>query len=1741
MQTDTLKNNTDTSLPFKVTSRIYGGGVSNDKNLQLRIQLDDRLTPYVKDIKVSEQGGINQSPTQITLTRVGDTNTWSSPLFKLYGGPMGIANVDIPWSNPNCVIDFNDQIQNFWQNLGDLSANPLQYAIYGYDERTQKTIGNYQSVGYIISQGSPYDLPIATGSDANKPATNQPYYQGAQMTLLYDHANNTINAFYNPQMLGVWSWDGIAQSRINKLNYQVDPRLVPYIESVTMHNLQSGPQAKLYNDNGTPYTGNTVVNSTDLSIGQENTPNVGKGAVEVTKTNMDISGLPRQNHLVEISYKLHTPLADIINQLGLKSDADNRLQFGAYFTAANGDMAPYTLATNAYDIVAQETQAEQNTPEGGRIDVDEGATLTPADAERAISNSADLNNLTNPSDPSAKTSYSWANADQINTATPGNKAGLVNVTYPDGSVDANVPVIVHVKSQAEANNPEGQDINVNKGETPNPQEGIKNRDQMPAGTTYTWPDGKTPDTSKAGNVPADVVVTYPDGSQDVVPTTVVIKDSSATPSTEQTDADKYAPQGQIVDTTLGNVPAAEKAIKNAGDLPAGTTYEWSQTPNTYSKGEHPGVVKVTYPDGSVDYVPATVNVTNEPTGKTVSTTNGTVPAADTTIDWGNGTEPTGTTVEWQTEPDVSTPGTHPGTVKITYPDGENTTVPVNVVVPDTSSATNFNPYGGTINVPYGHTMTNEDAKNAIAGGVPADAQNVSYSWATTPDTTKPGLTQAYVNVTATIDGRTQTKTVPVYVKVGTQADLYNPEGQNLTVNKGAAVPDAKTAISNTSSLPDGSKYTWAIAPDTNTVGTQSGLVKVTYPDGSVDYVPVNVTVKDNRPDNEKYQPEYGAVEVEPGKTATATPTWATTNGNDGQPTDGATFANTADTQDWASVAVDGTVTLKPGADQKSGDYLVPVKVTYYDGTSEVVNVPVAVKGGSRHDNTVTYYGQNNTTSMAVAEYTTHKTSDGTVTDIPAPAITKIVFSNQDAKWKVLSSVTYQLQGDRYVATTPITNPDGSPIQLLNGTDAPASFAASDITTQWEPGFAPNTNVDNYLTNGTKDGKGSGTGSSLASTQYAQAPNGDQRTSAGQSLPGNSKTRITITLHGEAATMFASASWSNAFGNIYGATTNEALTFKQGQDISNLTQEQYRHLIDVTDLGANGWNGQNINPNAPQVLAYMEGSNANRRFAMTWAPNGQPSTAEVANGVKGTVRISFSDGTYLDVPATINVVADPDSGKPDQDKTVFTQKIVYTYQGHEVAYTTIDVNKGADLSADALKTAIDGNVPDNYQIADGFSYPAGLSNVTATPAEIKVPLALKSGEAFNVIGQMIYQLTDGTKVANGPEIKSNKGDTLTAGLLKDLANKNLPDGYEIVTYPASYYVNSDNFTIPVTVKKSIKYDPTNQQMNKEVTRTIKVYKTDGTTETVYQAVHFVRGGEGQVAETIDPDGQIHWTPWTVATKDGNTWRSNGATATMGTWAKYDVAQVTGYTSTVDGTAATKVDADSNITADTADVTVNVAYTKTTSPDDHNIDPITPGENSDMFAHPTRTINVTDPITGAVNTTKQTVWFGRTKTTSTDPAVATTYGDWQLGTVTNHHFTVDPTANSMWPEFITPTVADYTPSQMVVTAKNVTATTADEIVNITYTKADNSDHDNGVDTTPTSGDKGNHNNANDANNSKDGKVTVSHNGGDDGSHNNTNTKSLPQTGNDTNVSTFAGLGVASLMAMLGLSGYKKRENK
>ncbi|TVU97458.1 YSIRK-type signal peptide-containing protein [Lactobacillus gasseri] len=109
-------------------------------------------------------------------------------------------------------------------------------------------------------------------------------------------------------------------------------------------------------------------------------------------------------------------------------------------------------------------------------------------------------------------------------------------------VDPNV-VITYIED------PVGQDITVKKGDTPDPEDGVKNHGDLDkitdpkhpgTKTTYTWK--KTPDTSVPGDVPATVVVHYPDGSNKPVDITVHVVDDTPVVPTKNPDPTGQEPR-----------------------------------------------------------------------------------------------------------------------------------------------------------------------------------------------------------------------------------------------------------------------------------------------------------------------------------------------------------------------------------------------------------------------------------------------------------------------------------------------------------------------------------------------------------------------------------------------------------------------------------------------------------------------------------------------------------------------------------------------------------------------------------------------------------------------------------------------------------------------------------------------------------------------------------------------------------------------------------------------------------------------------------------------------------------------------------------------------------------------------------------------------------------------------------------------------------------------------------------------
>ena len=269
----------------------------------------------------------------------------------------------------------------------------------------------------------------------------------------------------------------------------------------------------------------------------------------------------------------------------------------------------------------------------------------------------------------AGTTYTWVTTPSTTTG-PGEKAGEVTVKYPDGSKDT-VNVTVNVRKLSDEYTPTGIPQEVDNGHVPDPETSV-NKTGLPEGTTVTWKT--TPDVSTPGSHPGVALVHYPDGTEDEVDVPVTVKEQKET----------FNPTAKEPNQTVrhNEVPDPAKSINTKG-LPEGTTYTWSEQPNTSTPGSKPGKVLITYPDHSTEEVPVTVEVTPQkdeytPTGIPQEVDNGHVPDPETSV---NKTGlPEGTTVTWKTTPDVSTPGSHPGVALVHYPDGTEDEVDVPIVV-----------------------------------------------------------------------------------------------------------------------------------------------------------------------------------------------------------------------------------------------------------------------------------------------------------------------------------------------------------------------------------------------------------------------------------------------------------------------------------------------------------------------------------------------------------------------------------------------------------------------------------------------------------------------------------------------------------------------------------------------------------------------------------------------------------------------------------------------------------------------------------------------------------------------------------------------------------------------------------------------------------------------------------------------------------------------------------------------------
>ena len=551
--------------------------------------------------------------------------------------------------------------------------------------------------------------------------------------------------------------------------------------------------------------------------------------------------------------------------------------------------------------------AEKYEATGGVLDKEYGETATASEIIGKVTTTA----------PDDKVKSKEVVGD-IPTEGKGQKV-KVKVTYADDSFDE-VDVTVNYGTATEKYTAVGQDVSVGKGETPEASEGIKNKNDLPTGTTYEW---KQPvDTTNPGTQPGTIIVTYPDQTKDEVEVNVQIKDT-------KTDAQTYDATGDVLNKKYGETATAAEIIgkvtTTAPDDKVKSKEVVGDIP-TEGKGQKVKVkVKVTYADGSIDEAEVTVNyetATEKYTavGQDVSVGKGDTPEASEGIKNKNDL-PTGTTYEWKQPVDTSNPGTQTGRIIVTYPDQTKDEVEVTVQIKDSKNdAETYDVSGGVLNKEYGDKATKDEIIEKVTTTAPDNKVRSKEVVGTIPETGKGQKVKVKVTY---VDGSVDE--AEVTVNYGSASDKYEPEVEDETVKTGSDI-DLTDNVTNLDELPTGTtvKDVTDTPIDTSVPGDYTGKVEITYPDGSKDIVEVPVKVVD-KTDAERYRPVTERELIEEGQT----------------------YDLTDNVKNMGSLPTGTTVEdVTPEGEidpDTPGNYTGTIKVIYPDGSSETVKVKVKVK------------------------------------------------------------------------------------------------------------------------------------------------------------------------------------------------------------------------------------------------------------------------------------------------------------------------------------------------------------------------------------------------------------------------------------------------------------------------------------------------------------------------------------------------------------------------------------------------------------------------------------------------------------------------------------------------------------------------------------------------------------------------------------------------------------------------------
>ncbi|HEM6016034.1 TPA: GA module-containing protein [Streptococcus suis] len=635
--------------------------------------------------------------------------------------------------------------------------------------------------------------------------------------------------------------------------------------------------------------------------------------------------------------------------------------------------------------------------------------------------------------------------------------GAVTITYPDRSSET---VTVPFKQKDSAKyTPTVTETPINSVTTPGTPLTEEERNAVKAAVrvtnfpeggqqpTVTVPENAQVTTGTSGNTGKQVVVVtvnYPDGSSENVEVPVKQRDNAKYEATVSNPDTPAAIKASHETGTQITDQADKDAILAKVSVPTGSkgTPSLDQNPVVEERDGKPVVkVTVTYPDQTTDtvYVPVDQkdNETHNPTAPAEAVKLDAPATANSTLsDDDKNAIKAAVTVPDGSRGEVSLPegakvelvgGKPVVKATVTYPDGTTDIVDVPVVQKD---STKYDATASTTPVPLdspvtpGQTLSAEEREALKFGvNVPAGSNgqiHVPENAAVKLDGDKP-VVEAEVRYP---DGTVDKVQVPVrqYDRAVYTPNLVNSKEVPISVDPAGnpsitSQDDTNAILANVdvpAATPDGTKpqVTKTIAsPVKDGTGENQGKkvveVEITYPDKSKEKIEVPV----KHADNQVHNPEAPAKPVQLDVAATSD-----------------TSLSDADKQ-----AVKDAVTIPQGSGgvaslpedakvvDRNGTPVVPVTVTYPDGTTETVDVPVVQKDSTKHTPVLTE------ANSPVLTDTPAKANEPVQEEDKAAIAAKVDKTNlpQGTETKVPDDAVVELENGKPVVPVLVSYPDGT--------------------------------------------------------------------------------------------------------------------------------------------------------------------------------------------------------------------------------------------------------------------------------------------------------------------------------------------------------------------------------------------------------------------------------------------------------------------------------------------------------------------------------------------------------------------------------------------------------------------------------------------------------------------------------------------------------------------------------------------